>query len=104
MIDDPHHLLSFFEFHPAGYEFLKAMVIMSGSYFETNAFNFQAEVRAVRTSENKSVRYRIVRTSGMSIFENWLRDTQVSKVKLNSSFSPLNFSVRCWSSQRNSNQ
>ncbi|CCD73489.1 P-granule-associated protein deps-1 [Caenorhabditis elegans] len=60
LIDDPHHLLSFFEFHPAGYEFLKAM----------------AEVRAVRTSENKSVRYRIVRTSGMSIFENWLRDTQ----------------------------
>ena len=46
LIDDPYHSLCFLEFHPVLHEQLKVM----------------AEVRAVRAVENRSVRYRIVRT------------------------------------------
>ncbi|CAI2308517.1 unnamed protein product [Caenorhabditis sp. 36 PRJEB53466] len=45
LMDDPFHCLSFFEFHPINYGQMRASV----------------EVRAVRSTENRSVRYRIVR-------------------------------------------
>lgn len=63
-IDDPNQLLTMFEFHPAVFETLTAMV----------------EVRAVRATENRSVRYRVVKViaddENMIRFDLWARDSQ----------------------------
>ncbi|UMM10423.1 hypothetical protein L5515_000204 [Caenorhabditis briggsae] len=60
LLDDPYHTLCFSEFHPAAHGGLKALV----------------EVHAVRSSENRSVRWRIVRTiyedDHVSRFASWL--------------------------------
>ncbi|ULT88482.1 hypothetical protein L3Y34_007587 [Caenorhabditis briggsae] len=60
LLDDPHHTLCFSEFHPAAHGGLKALV----------------EIHAVRSSENRSVRWRIVRTifddDHVSGFASWL--------------------------------
>lgn len=60
LIDDPQHALCFSDFHPASHDGLKALV----------------EVRAVRATENRSVRWRIVRAVSdddhVARFRQWL--------------------------------
>ncbi|CAL2030169.1 unnamed protein product [Caenorhabditis brenneri] len=64
LIDDPYQSLALFEFHPACYEGLTALV----------------EVRAVRATENRSVRYRIIKVitddENMSRFDTWINDAE----------------------------
>uniref|UniRef100_A0A1I7UJF0 AAA domain-containing protein n=1 Tax=Caenorhabditis tropicalis TaxID=1561998 RepID=A0A1I7UJF0_9PELO len=66
LIDDPDHELAMFEFHPACYDNLTAMV----------------EVRAIRASENRTVRYRILKAlrddDNMTRYEKWLHDNELT--------------------------